>query len=456
MGTWLDFATSKKDVHYDGSTLLFYIGDEIGKIENIDITERTDTIKVSCAERSIINGYIMYQSTVEQMNRASGINFLKLCKQSKYHQRTGSGQTHSGLLVVFFSAQDGMPEYLDPYGFSIESKPTPIQQEYLRAKNMNPKIGALEFLMNDRTGLDENKLSQRKRQNPTCFREVFTPPAANNIFPNDRIESRITELRFGKAMTRRFDLAWESSFGGKVGIVFKEEGHFVASYIPTPSESNRWKLINGVQYPDNQERYIASADTFKLDNPNGTRVSNGGIGLRMRRDIAIDRDDIPVKNWKTSKQIVYYSHKPPTVEDFCEDMLKLCILYGSLAYNENNLNNVNEYFIDHGFDGYLLYPVDKDGLEKPNAGYFANTASKQTGFNLIRDDLNVHVERMELEELLVECISILGVADLTNFDAFSAYMGCLLGEKELNGSGHTNTVDSSFNISDFYKVRNYG
>jgi hypothetical protein len=320
---------------------------------------------------------------------------------------------------------------------------------------MNPNIGADEYLLGLLVGADEEKRSQLKRQNPRSFRDAFTPPASSNIFPNERIESRITELRFNKSITRRFDLSWESNFGGKVGIIFKEEGRFVASYIPENNELNRWRVINGIQQPENTTRFIASADTFKLDNPTGNRYSKGGIGLRLRRDQSVDTDDKLVSKWKTSKQVVYYSHKPDTVNEFCEDMLKLCVLYGSLAYNENNLNNVNEYFIKHGFDGYLLYPLDQNNAEKTVAGYFANMTTKQEGFNLIRDDLNMHAERAELEELLVECISILGVSDVTNFDAFSAYMGCMLGDKELNSSQRSNTVDSQFNISEFFKVRTY-
>ena len=455
LSSWVDFATSAKDVHYDGSGLTYYVGDEVGKLENVDIVKRTDTVKLALSERDRIDGIMLYASTVELMSRESGINFLKLCKQSKYHQRSGNGQTLSGLLCVNFRAQDGHPDFLDPYGYSIADFPTPKQQEYLKAKGMNPKVGADQYLQNMLIGADEEKRSQLKRQSPRCFRDVFTPPASSNIFPNERIESRITELRFGKTLTRRFDLAWVSDFGGKVGIIYKEEGHFVASYIPTPDEANRWKIIGGVQYPENQDKFIASADTFKLDNPTGNRYSKGGIGLRLRRDHSIDKDDVTVTKWRTAKQIVYYSHKPDTVNEFCEDMLKLCILYGSLAYNENNLNNVNEYFTAHGFDGYLLYPLDQNGIYKTVAGYFANLTTKQQGFNLCRDDLNMHVERMELEELLVECISILGVTDLTNFDAMSAYLGCLLAEKELAGNGYHNNVESKFNISEFYIERTY-
>lgn len=454
LSSWIDFATSAKDVHYDGSGLTYYIGDEVGKLESQDIVQRTQTVKLALSERDHIDGIMLYASTVEQMDRESGIKFLKLCKQSKFHQRTGSGQTISGLLTVNFRAQDCFPDFIDPYGYPISEKPTPKQQEYLKSKGMNPKIGADEYLQSLLVGADEDKRSQLKRQNPRCFRDAFTPPASSNIFPNERIESRITELRFGKSMTRKFDLAWEGQFGGRVSMIFKEEGHFIASYIPTPDEQNRWRIINGIQYPET-ERFIASADTFKLDNPTGNRYSKGGIGLRMRRDARIDTDDIPVAKWQTSKQVVYYSHKPDTVSDFCEDMLKLCILYGSLSFNENNLNNVNEFFTENGFDGYLLYPIDQNNIEKTNAGYFANLTTKQAGFNLIRDDLNVHVERMELEELLVECISILGVTDLTNFDAMSAYLGCLLGERELSGSNHRTIVEPKFNIAGFYKERYY-
>ena len=458
LDSWIDYATSKKSVHYDGSGLAWYLGDEVGKCEGVDIVARHRTIRLACSERSRIDGNIVYCSTVEDMTLESGVNFLKLCKQSKFHQRTGSGQTQTGMLSLYFRASDAYPGYIDDYGYSIEKNPTPYQKEFLKRHNKDIRYGAFDYLMQTRKGLTEEDLSSEKRQNPLNFREIFTPPAGNNIFPMDRMEKRVTDLRFGKPLTRSFSLSWVDGFGGKVGIIFPpegQEGRFIASYIPEKHEQNRWIKRNGIQYPENADKFILTADAFRLDNVNGTRLSKGGIAMRLKRDHTIDPDDKPIEKWQTAKQILYYSYRPSTVQEFCEDVLKACIFYGSLAFNENNLNVVNDFFIKNDFDGYLLYDTDSYGDFKVNAGYMANAVTKQNGFNLIRDDLNMHVERFELEPLLVECMTILGIADMTNFDGFSAYLGNLLGEKSCYGSDLNGKMNEKFDISGFYNLRTY-
>jgi len=457
LNTVLDFASSKKGSHYDGSGLAEYYGDELGKVEGEDILKRHTTIKLCCSERDRIDGDITGTSTVEDMSKEAGLAFLKLCKGSMFYQRKDSGQTQTGMVTIFFRACDGYPGFVDQFGFSIEYKPTPQQREFLKAHNMNPNMGAKEYLLNNRKGLSEDALSQEKRQNPIEYREIFTPPANNNFFPVQKISDRITELRFGQQTTRSFNLAWVDNFGGKVAMVFPpdgQEGDYLASYIPPIDQQNRFKMVRGVQYPEFGTKYICSADAFRLDKTTHGRKSDGGVALRLKRDTQIDPDTKPVKDWITAKPIVYASYRPETTDIFCEDVLKLCIFYGCGCYPENDVDHVNKYFKLHDFEGYLIYDTDDDGYPRPNAGY-SSTHSKIKGFNYMSDDLNIHVQRHELEPLLREAMDILGLQDLTNFDGLSAYMGTLLGEKSTYADDIAGRFDTKFDVAEFYQLRNY-
>jgi len=457
LGVHIDFASSKRASHYDGKTAKRYYGDEIAKMVEEDIVKRHSTIKLITSERDRIDGSITYTSTVELMDKESGLNYLKLCKASKFHQRKDNGQTLTGMIVIFFRASDGYPGFVDQYGFSIERNPLPYQREFLKLNSMNPNHGAFDYLMGNRKGLSDDALSQEKRQNCLCYREIFTPPANNNFFPIDLIEKRVTELRFGEQKTRSFNISWVDGFGGKVGIIFPPEGqdgNYLSSMIPPPNEQNRYKILNGIQYPEFANKYICSADAFRLDKTNSARMSDGGVALRLKRDFQIDPDTKPVKDWLTGTQIVYASYRPPTTDEFCEDVLKLCIFYGCLCYPESDVDHISKYFKAHGFEGYLMYDTDEWGNPKENAGY-SSTHVKVKGFNLMRDDLNMHVHRATLEPLLTEALNILGLADLTNFDGLSSYMGCLLGEKSLYAEDLAGRFDPKYDVSNFFRMRSY-
>ena len=457
LGTHIDFASSKKGSHYDGKGLAEYYGDEVGKVTDENILKRHTTIKLCCSERDRIDGNITYTSTVEEMDKESGLNFLQLCKASKFYQRKDNGQTQTGMVTIFFRASDGLPSHIDQFGFSIEKKPLPYQREYLKSKGMNPDQGAYDYLIANRKGLTDDALSQEKRQNSLSYREIFTPPANNNFLPVDKIERKVTEIRFGQPKTRTFDLAWSSGFGSKVILVFPEkgkEGNYLASFIPPENEQNRSRLIDGVQYPEYADKYICSADVFRLDKTTGGRMSNGGVGVRLKRDPQIDTDRVPIDQWTTCKQIVYASYRPPTTDEFCEDVLKLCIFYGCMCYPESDIDHIQKFFTRNNYEGYLLFDTNEYGEPKEVAGY-SSTHSKVKGFNFIKNDLSQHVHRCELEPLLNECLNILGLNDLTNYDGFSAYMGCMLAEQSTYAEDLNGRMAAKFDTSSYFKLHQY-
>jgi len=67
----------------------------------------------------------------------------------------------------------------------------------------------------------------------------------------------------------------------------------------------------------------------------------------------------------------------------------------------------------------------------------------------------MHVHRATLEPLLTEALNILGLADLTNFDGLSSYMGCLLGEKSLYAEDLAGRFDPKYDVSNFFRMRSY-
>jgi len=112
----VDFATSADRQAYDGYQLGFYHRDEPGKMKNEDIRASHKVVKQCCALGPDIIAFMIYTTTVEEMDRRGGENYLKITMDSHWNQRDDNGQTLSGLINIFFPAYDGLQGYIGPWG----------------------------------------------------------------------------------------------------------------------------------------------------------------------------------------------------------------------------------------------------------------------------------------------------------------------------------------------------
>jgi len=196
---------------------------------------------------------------------------------------------------------------------------------------------------------------------------------------------------------------------------------------------------------------VSSSDAFRLEKTQGSKMSDGGGVVRMKRDPLIDPDDKDIKQWTSCRPIAVYCNRP-SIDDYCEDMLKQDVYYGSMQYPENNVNHVAKYYEDNGYGGYLLYDYDiKTGRLKANAGFHSGGALKQKLFNLVGAEIEKHGMRNRHIHITDECIEIKGLDDMTNFDLFTAHGGTLLAEESQHAEFLQHMQDGdSFDIGDFY------
>jgi len=444
----IDYAESKYGMAYDGKTLWKYYGDEAGKLEEELITMRHRQIKPCCCEQGgMIRGTITYTTTVEDMGREAGKNFLQFCKESMWEQRRDNGQTLTGMLLLFFKGSDGSPEFVDKFGNSVEDTPTPEQAEHI-----GRDIGAIEYYQRQRSALKDEDLAKEKRQIPLSFKEVFTPPAKNIFFPIKKIDERLAELNFSKRkFYRRGSFAWTSGFGSHVQWKDEDNGRYLLSKMLNPDETNRIVRINGQFAPEYPDRFVASADTFKLEQSTGNQMSDGGIAIFQKRDPLIDPDGKDPSLWLTHSWVLSYRHRPATLDSYCEDVLMASIFFGCFVYPENNLSNIQDYFIEHGYGGMLLYGTDPStGYQKPLAGFNSTVAVKQKMFNLMRDMLQIHCATVKHPDILTEVLSIGGLDKMTLFDLFTAAAGCLLAlesqqiQQAVERQSNSNSIDNWF------------
>lgn len=463
LGNTGDYASTAQRQFYDSRKLHFIHQDEIGKTFEEDVNERQRVLKRCCMLGSEIIGLMIGTTTVEDTSHQSIKKFLQLTGDSHAEKRSTTGQTVSGLYNLFIPAYDGYYGYIDKHGFGIIDTPTKEQIPYIKtpAKNENGIImGAKEYLESQRRQLllngDIEGLASEKRLHPFQLRDCFTPPARNQFFNTAILESRYNQLTFEKQnKTRRGNFHW-SGMTRMSEVVWNddpENGKFVVSKLMPEKFHSRKIEMYGVFYPENGDKFVASADAFRLEKTDGSRMSNGGGAVRWKRDYGVDPDDKDIKNWQSASFVCSYNFRPPTVDEYVDDMLKMCVYYGALMYPEMNVDHVARLFKEWGYEGYLLYDVDpRTGQRKNNPGFHTagSVGIKQKIFSYLGDDIQLHGHRWEHVELIEECLAIKGVDDMKDFDLFTAAGGCLLAEKSEYAKQLYHFTNSKYDVSDFW------
>ena len=438
-GSVIDFAESALSSAYDGATLSVYLGDEIGKTKE-DIVNRNEVVRECLTQGSLIKGYAIYTTTVEEISSDSIMDYYRFCAGSHFEQRNTIGQTRTGVVNTFFRASDGLDGFVDKYGYSIEGDPTEEQAQFLKDSKVaiivnDRVIGAKEYLESRRTAYrvanEERSLNGYKRKFPLRFREVFTPPVENTFFPTERIELRWKQL-FNNTDVIRGNMQWTKK--ANVEFVPDIDGRFEISLKLSPAELNKKVRINGIYYPEDEDSFVACADAFRYDETSGSRMSNGGGAVLWVRDETIDPENKDITKWESERFVCTYSYRPDDRREFCDDMLKMCVYFGAKMYPEMNLEDVYNYFLDMGYDGYLLHDIDvQTGKPKSKPGFYTGGQGKIKDkiFTYTRDHLVKHVNRCMHQDYLRECLDIRGKDDMKNYDLFTACGGCLLGARNM-------------------------
>lgn len=436
------YATSSDAKKYDSDILQRFHLDESGKFNQCSVNEVVGVVKFCMSTGGGMNiiGKMRSTSTVdeisgdEKVSKAAGENYLKLCMDSMYHERDENGQTRSGMYNVFFKASDGLQGFVGKYGESIMDDPTPEQAKYI-----GNTIGAKQYIKNKINEYKRKKdwegLCRFRRQHPESFKECFTPPSRTQFFNRELLESRLTYLTFEhrEELPRRGNFVRESYPDGRVLWVDDDiTGRFYLSYNLKPEETNLRENRNGVWFPHYPDKFVASADTFGLDKPLG-RASNGGGAVRYRRDYHIDPEGKSLSSCVSDRFIITYNFRPETVEEYCEDMLMMCQYCGAMMYPERNKTNVIDHFRKRGYEGYLLYDIDKNtGHRKPEPGWWnggEGNKMRLMAFNAFRDEVVRNINRNYHPDLIQELLDIRDPKDMTNYDLFTAAAGTLLAER---------------------------
>jgi hypothetical protein len=257
----------------------------------------------------------------------------------------------------------------------------------------------------------------------------------------------------------------DGTFGSNVRWVpGPDDDKFNLSYSIKMEFANRkrkTRVYNGLaqkweyQYGPMDPRFILGGDSFGFDNKtvaqqrdDRSRKSDGGIGGYYPFDSMIDNEDEP-ETWESDRCILTYRHKASTTDKYNEDLLMAAIFLGAWVYPERNITNTWEYFVRHGYGGYLKYDIDiSTGKEKDKPGYWIGEAEKTEMFSDINDYLNRNIEREVHMDLILECKNIKGPEQLKNFDLVAAFGAALRGARNMHNkrkvSASGNAIEEAY------------
>jgi len=420
----INFATAHRG-SYDGDKLLFHHGDEEGKTKEENVADRWRVVRqcLSQGGGANITGFTIKTSTVGEMEKQGGENFKAICDGSHWQRRSKTGRTPSGLYILFIPAYDGLEGFIDEYGNSIIDTPTRQQ-----AKFIGKNIGAKEYITEERKMLEDNPAAWAEyvRQHPIRYKECFLTSATESGFNIRKIIERVNVLDMNP-QTQRGNFKWVNGIDTRVEFIEDPAGRFVVSKLLRPEESNKKIYKDDTYYPQDLNRFTASADPFSFNKTKGNRKSDGAGAVFWNRDTQIDPDDKDLSEWSSYRFVCTYSQRVEDRDEYCEDMIMMCVYYGAMMYPEVNVPVIWDYFEKRKYSGYLKYDVDHRTMKQSKTpGFNSLGGSKQKIFQEWMQYIAMHCDRERHDEILKECRDISGIEDMTNYDLFTAGGGCLL------------------------------
>ena len=429
-------------VTVDGGSFLlndFTVVHNCGKTLEANTLKRHEIVIRTLTPGAKINGLMIYTSTAEEMDADAGKNFEEITLQSMFDKRGVDGRTKSGLINIYFSIEESFEGFIDPWGFPIIDNPTDpdvINSMAIIEKNDNGEVmGVREYLIRKEEEFVEQEdlvgLSSFQRKNPKSFRECFSNASHNLFFNRKILTTRLTQIKFNNNI-RVGNLI--NTGNDIVEFIDDPNGRFKFSMQLDGSKRNLMINQGRLKRPRYNDIFVASCDTYRVSQTDSRRKSLGSGAVRWKFDKNIDTPDKDISERETGKFVCTYLYRPDTLDEYCQDMLNMCIYWGALMYPENNIPVVQEYFVRNGYSGYLLHDVDsRNGKLKVNAGWTTGGKGgiKDELFNIGADWVNLYASECKHPEILQEFLQIRSLDNMKDRDLFVSVVGCLKAEQSL-------------------------
>lgn len=361
LDTQIEYRSTTIDT-YDGVKVVISINDEVGKFKGgLDINDYWEQAHKMChLVGSEVVGKALCGSTANPPNKG-GKNYEEFYKNSKLSTRDKTGMTNTGLYAIFIPADYSTMGFFDEYGYPIYDTPKqPIKNELGKMV----EIGVKEFLDLKEASCGDNlkKLNARKRNNPRTDTDPFLDEDATNMYAttgmvnhNNFLKEFQTTPKY-KSQVFRFDLYYKPLPNNPHNVEIKhtDKGRFVASWLPAKEFRNDHRIVDGKLYPKNGHLGALGADPYQADRPKyGGGSKMGLVGITTKNPTYLLEHE-------RSKTFLFYNHRPNTVEEAEEDVIKLLLYLSMPILPETNKDGLVKTLHKRGLRKFVL----EDPLKK--------------------------------------------------------------------------------------------
>jgi hypothetical protein len=496
LDTVIDYADVADRIYYDGNKITGgLLLDEEGKTLAVDIYKGWDIVKPAMSQGagSTINPYALafHPSTVEEMEGGGGQNYLKLTEDSDYYQRnTLTGMTRSGLFYFFLPAYDGLENFIGPYGESIIDDPTAEQARFI-----GKKYGAKEHIRKTIESISmsddpsaKDKLDSFVRKHPIRFADCWMMRGGDLGFDQKKLDLAIDRLKKDKSAVVKGSFYWEipgygclsaeqflnrprmagSDIDSLGKVIFEPDsgGKFFVSKTVANSSLRERDALEGHWRPIHPDVFIASADPvmYNLDGQSKMRADKSktsfpaGVVFWNMQQEEMEKE---LEEIESHRFVCSYCHKTNDEDVYLEEMLMMCVYYGSMMYPETNIRSVVKWFTDRGYGGYLKYDYDEvNGKYSTRPGF--NTSSSAGGgvkdelFTEIKNHIYRHVHREKHLDIIMQWKLIKKKEEMTKYDLIPCTGGALRGLKysprfiDFSYGKSKDAQNDDFDLSDYF------
>lgn len=429
--------------YFDGRELETYILDEAGKKVREKLTLGWGTCKrfLAHGDDKVILGFAILPSNSGEYKKGGGREYQEFIRNSNYYERKPNGRTKTGCVTLFLPSDEGADGYTDGFGNSLKDK---ARKDFLSSR---------QHLLIEDTQESIEQYQKDCREMPLYLAECFLYGSGTQGYDPIIVGKRINELSFGKKETVIGDFVWTKGFGSAVEFKETPFGKWEVSELLPVEQTNLRYIRNGVFHPKQRGSYMHCSDTFNYSETEHKKQSKGAIIGIKRRQYASHDDEKDISKWTTPDISYTYLARPKTVDEFVEDTLKCNIYYGGVQSPESNNERVRQLYIKWGYEGYLFYFRDEEGLFRKTAGYIKN---ERTGEELITHSARytlLHGHRIKHLRLLHQMKDFRGVEDITKLDLIAVFGGACMSIENDYRSDQIPRKTANVGIGDLFHSR---
>ena len=327
----IDFRASTETA-YDGNPQKFHISDEIGKLNKGDAYNRLKIVEKCLYEEGQIVGKIFATSTVGEMERGGGANFLKMWNEADPTKALNKyGQTVNKMKRFF------VPAY---YGYMLRNPQTGLytMDEY----GYSMQEDAIDYHLETRKPLKGETLAAERRANPLDLKDAFQTINNGNDFDQVKIQEQfdwndihVNTVDGVKVMKGNFI---EDSMNPQIVNWWPDEenGRFSVIWLPEPKDRNKVEVINGKLLPKNYYEGVIGVDPVGKRFLTGKGSDFAAVGFR-RISQKFDHDERLLGTDPISNMPVFiYRCRLPNTDIHHKDMECAARFYGWPIHAEDN------------------------------------------------------------------------------------------------------------------------